>query len=72
MGFFKYVDDGCLLIRVNNIRTVILCIYGNKMIVVGDKEAIEAFKQESKQFFNTKEERTMKEIRRIQGNQEGQ
>ena len=61
MGFFKCEADGCLLIQVGNIGTVILCIYLDDMLVVGDIEAIKAFKQEIKQFFNTKEEEPMEE-----------
>ena len=61
MGFVICKADGCLLIRVNDIGTVILCIYVNDMLVIGNKEAIEAFKSEIKQLFNTKEEGLMEE-----------
>ena len=44
MGFVKCEADGCLLIEVDNIGTVILCIYVNDMLVVGNKEVIKAFK----------------------------
>ena len=44
MGFVKCETDGCLLLRVTNDGTVILCIYDD-MIVVGDKEEIEKSKQ---------------------------
>ena len=60
-GFVKCEADECLLIRVNHVITVILCIYVENMLVVGDKEAVEIFKQEIKQLFNTKEDRSMEE-----------
>ena len=61
IGFVKCEADGCLLIQVNNIGIVILRIYVDDMLVVGNKEAIAAFKLEIKQFFNTKEEGPMEE-----------
>ena len=61
MGFVKCEADGCLLIRVHHIRTVTLCIYVEEMLVEGEKEAVKTFKQEIKQFFNTKEEGPMEE-----------
>ena len=61
MEFVKCEAYGCLLIRVNHIRTVILCIYFVNILVVGDKEAVDTFKQEIKKFFNTKEEGPMEE-----------
>ena len=61
MGFVKCEAYGCLLIRVNDIGTVILCIYVDDMLVVGNKEAIKAFKSKIKQFFNMKEEETIEE-----------
>ena len=59
MGFKKRNADGCLLMRVVEIGTVILCVYVNNMLVVGDKIAVEFFKREIKRFFNTKEEGTL-------------
>ena len=35
---------------------MILCVYVDNMLVVGDKVAVENFKQEIKKHFNTKEE----------------
>ena len=62
MGFIKFEADGCLLIQVDNIWTVILCIYVNDMLVVGNKEGIKSFKLEIKKFFNTKEEGPIKNM----------
>ena len=61
MGFKKSDADGCLLMRVIKQGTVILCVYVNDMLVVGDKVAVENFKQEIKKHFNTKEEGTLGE-----------
>ena len=52
--FVKCEANGCLLIRLNDVETVILCIYVDKILVVGDKEEVGALKQEIVQFFNTK------------------
>ena len=60
MGFVEFEADGCL-IRVNNIGTLILYIYVDDALVVGDKEAEKVFKLEIEQFFNTKEEGPMEE-----------
>ena len=59
MGFKKSDADSCLLMRVVEIGTVILCVYVDNMLVVGDKLAVEVFKREIKRFFNTKEEGTL-------------
>ena len=48
MGFVKCEADVCLLIQVENIVTVILCIYIDDILDVGNKEAIKAFKLEIK------------------------
>ena len=42
--------------RVVDLGTVILCMYVDNMLVVGDKLAVETFKREIRKFFNTKEE----------------
>ena len=59
MGFKKSNANRCLLMRAEDQGTVILCVYVNDMLVVGDKLAVEAFKKEIKKFFNTKEEGTL-------------
>ena len=61
MGFKKSDANRCLLMRVEKIGTVILCIYVDNMLVVGDKPAVNDFKQELKKYFNTKEEGTLDE-----------
>ena len=61
MGFKKSDANGCLLMRVIELGTVILCVYVDDMLVVGDKTAVEDFKQEIKKHFNTKEEGTLDE-----------
>ena len=45
--------------RVVDLGMVILCVYVDDMLVVGDKLAVEAFKREIRKFFNTKEEGTL-------------
>ena len=59
MGFKKINANGCLLMRVTEQGTVILCVYVDDLLVVGDKVAVENFKQEIKKHFNTKEEGTL-------------
>ena len=59
MGFKKSNANGCLLMRAEDQGTVILCVYVDDMLVVGDKLAVEAFKKEIKKFFKTKEEGTL-------------
>ena len=44
--------------RVVDLGTVILCVYVDNMLMVGDKSADEAFEREIKKFFNTKKEGT--------------
>ena len=59
MGFKKRNTDRCLLMRVVKLEKVILCVYIVNMIMVGDKDVVEAFKREIKKHFNTKEEGTL-------------
>ena len=47
--------------RVLDLGAVILCLYVDDMLEVGDKPAVKAFKKEIKKFFNTKEEGTLDE-----------
>ena len=59
MGFSKCLGDECLLIRTTNEGAVIVCVYINDTLCVGDKEAIEEFKIELKHHFLIKEEGEM-------------
>ena len=61
MGFKNSNTDGCLLMRVVGLGTVILCVYVDGMLVVNNKAVVKAFKKEIKRFFNTKEEGTLDE-----------
>ena len=56
MNFVPSMNDQCLLMRNDQNRTIIVCLYIDNMLCVGDKEAIEAFKKEIKKYFVTKEE----------------
>ena len=42
--------------KVLDLETVILWVYVDNMLVVGDKESVKAFKKEIKEVLNTKEE----------------
>ena len=54
MNFVPSMNDQCLLMRNDQNRTIIVCLYIDNMLCVGDKEAIEAFKKEK--YLVTKEE----------------
>ena len=46
MKFTKCLSDQCLLFRKNKTGTVIVCIYIDDTLVVGDVDAIDIFKKE--------------------------
>ena len=56
MDFRKYLLDQCLSIRENNLGTVIICLYIDNTMVVGNEKVINGFKKELSKYFNTKEE----------------
>ena len=62
MNFIKCLSDQCLLYRRDEYGTVILCLYIDDTLVVGDIKAIKRFKEDIKKFFSTKEEGTMNEF----------
>ena len=51
-----YENGQCLLIRNDQNRTVIVRLYIDDMLCVGDKKALDTFKKEIKEHFVTKEE----------------
>ena len=56
MGFERFLADGCLLKRKNDVGTFVLFFYVYDTIYNGDREAIEKFKEELKKKINTKDE----------------
>ena len=61
MGFERCLADGCLLKRSTEVGTVIVCVYVDDTMCVGDRKAIDAFKRELKDHFSTKDEGNMEE-----------
>ena len=61
MNIKKCLSDQCLLMREDKNGTIIICVYIDDPMVVGDKTAIDVFKREISQFFATTEEGEMKE-----------
>ncbi len=58
MGFSKYFAAECLLIRTtNNKGTVVVCVYIDDTLCVGNKQVIEEFEENLKQHFAIKESR---------------
>ena len=50
------MNDQCLLMRNDQNGTIIVCLYIDDTLCVGDKEALDAFKKEIKKYFVMKEE----------------
>ena len=61
MGFSKCLSDQCLLMRRDMNGVVYVGLYVDDNLCCGDKLAIEAFKREIREHFNTKEEGKMDE-----------
>ena len=61
MGFDKCLTDKCLLKRETKKGIIIVCVYIDDTLCVGDKEAITEFKKEISMYFANKEEGEMKE-----------
>ena len=61
MGFKKCLSDQCLLFRQSDSGTVIVCLYIDDTLVIGNDAAVQSFKKELKLYFNTKEEGEMTE-----------
>ena len=56
MNFVQSMNDQCLLMRNDQNRTVIVCLYIDDTLCIGDKEAINIFKKEIRKHFVLKEE----------------
>ena len=56
LNFVKCLNDPCLLTKENENGIIIMCLYIDDMLCIGDRTAIEKFKKESKEYFVTKEE----------------
>ena len=61
MGFTKCLSDQCLLVKNDEFGTVIVCLYIDDTMVVGDKKAVGKFKSDLAKHFSTKEEGAMTE-----------
>ena len=61
MGFSKCLGDECLLYKNSDEGIVIVCIYIDDTLCVGDKKAVNQFKIDLRKHFETKEEGTMSE-----------
>ena len=61
MGFDKCLADECLLRKETKKGTVIVCVYIDDALCVGDKEAINELKKEISLQFAIKEEGEMRE-----------
>ena len=61
MNFEKCKADECLLYRKDTKGTVIVCVYIDDTLCVGEAEAVDAFKKELQAHFDTKEEGQMDE-----------
>ena len=61
MGFDKCLTDDCLMKKETKKGTIIVCVYIDDTLCVGDKEAINEFKKEVSLYFAIKEEGEMKE-----------
>ena len=56
MNFVQSMNDQCLLMRNDQNGTVIVCLYIDDTLCVGDKKALDTFKNKIKEHFVTKEE----------------
>ena len=56
MNFVQSMNDQCLLMRNDQNRTVIVCLYIDDMLCIGDKEAINIFKREIRKLLQRKKE----------------
>ena len=72
MDFIKCLNDPCLLMKENENGIIIMCLYIDDTLCVGEKLAIEKFKKEIKKYFVMKEEGAVNEyvgciIKRVNG-----
>ena len=56
MNFVQSMNDQCLLIRNDQNGIIIVCLYIDDTLCMGDKKALDTFKKEIKIYFVTKEE----------------
>ena len=61
LGFEKCMADPCLLKRINDNGTVIICVYVDNILCVRDQRAIDAMKNELTKYFLVKDEGRMEE-----------
>ena len=61
LDFEKCKANECLLQKTTDKGTVIVCVYIDDTLCVGEKEAITEFKRDLKKYFDTKEEGEMYE-----------
>ena len=62
MAFKKCMVDKCLLLRKTSQVTVVIYVYIDDTLCTGNKDAIQEFKDEIKNYFAIKEEGEMKKI----------
>ena len=61
LGFRKCLADPCLLERETELGKVVVCVYVDDTMCVGDRAAIDQLKTEIQSHFNIKDEEKMKE-----------
>ena len=61
MGFEKCLADGCLLKRSNKFGNIVVCVYVDDNMCIGNRKAIDVFKDELKKYFSIKDEGKMEE-----------
>ena len=61
MGFEKCMADQCLLKREDKSGAVLVCIYVDNILCIGDREALEKFTNQMTEYFNIVEEGTLEE-----------
>ena len=60
MGFEKCLINQCLLSRKGELDILIICLYIDDTMIVGNKKEIKIFKEEIKMHFKRKEEGDIK------------
>ena len=61
LGFEKCMADSCLLKRSNDKGTLIICVYVDDILCIGDRSAIDSIKVELSEYFSVKDEGKMEE-----------
>ena len=62
LGFKRCMADNCLLTQETRLSIVIVCVYIDDTLCIGNKAALNGFKSEIKHFFKVKEEGNMTEF----------